>query len=267
MWENLPSYLQQFEPYIVNFLVGLAIFIGGWIVSKWVAVITHQICLHGKLDEALARFLASLARYTLIAAALISSLATVGVQTTSLIAIFASAGLAVGLALQGNLANFASGVMILTFRPILLGERVSIAGSSGDVVDIGIFTTTLRTPSNEILIVPNSAITHSTITNYSRTGTLRSCLSFQVAPDSDPKKLMDLLVKAAKGCDLVLADPEPSAALGAIQQGALSFDLFFWSLTSNCLEAQQKVRLAVLTSLRAASVSGPQPQFPYQQTP
>ncbi len=267
MWENLPSYLQQFEPYIVNFLVGLAIFIGGWIVSKWVAVITHQICRRSKLDEALARFLATLARYTLIAAALISSLATVGVQTTSLIAIFASAGLAVGLALQGNLANFASGVMILTFRPILLGERVSIAGSSGEVIDIGIFTTTLKTLGNEILIVPNSSITHSTITNYSRTGTLRNCLNFQVAPDSDAEMIMKLLTDTAKGCALVLTEPAPSAALVAIQQGALGFDLYFWSKASEYLAAQQNVRLAVLTQLRAASVGGPQPQYLVQQTP
>ncbi len=266
MFENLPSYLQQFEPYIVNFLIGLAIFIGGWIVSKFVAALTHQICLRSKLDEALARFLAALARYTLIAAALISSLATVGVQTTSLIAIFASAGLAVGLALQGNLANFASGVMILTFRPILLGERVTIGGSTGVVIDIGIFTTTLTSPSNEILIVPNSTVTNGTITNYSRTGTLRSCLTFQVAPDGDPERIMALLTAAAKDCDLVLIEPEPSVTFAAIHHGALGFDLYFWSQTADFLPAQHAVRLAALAGLRKAKIGGPQPQFLIQQS-
>src|SRR6185369_15471237 len=108
-----------------------------------------------------------------LAAAVLSSLDAVGVHTTSLVAIFASAGLAVGLALQGSLASFSSGVMILFFRPFTLGDKVTIAGHTGIVEDIGLFATTLLTPDNETIIVPNKAVTDGSIVNFNTQGTLR----------------------------------------------------------------------------------------------
>ena len=136
----------------------LTLIIGNWI-SKWLSGLTVRFCNGRDLDAAVSKFLGQIVRYITLAAAIIAALDRMGIETTSVLAIFASAGLAVGLALQGSLSNFASGVMILFFKPFRIGDVILAGGETGGVVDIGLFATTLHTPDNRKIIISNASIT------------------------------------------------------------------------------------------------------------
>lgn len=142
----------------------------GWVASKWAHRLLLKVCLRRKIDEALARFAASIVRYLVLAAAVIAALGKVGIESTSFIAILGAAGLAVGFALQGSLSNFASGVLMLLIRPVDIGQRVTVAGHTGVIEEIGLFATTLSTPDNETIITPNAKITDGSIINYAKIG-------------------------------------------------------------------------------------------------
>ena len=213
-----------------------------------------------KVDAAFAGFFAAMVRYGFLAATIISALGAVGVQTTSLVAIFASAGLAVGLALQGSLTNFASGVLILFFRPFDLGHRVILAGKSGVVQDIGLFATTLLTADNEIVIVPNTAITSASIVNSSTKGNVRGRIAVGIplgawarpqtaAADTGIRsggevaafaasasgataveidQLIGMLSAAAKRAPHVAEKPGPAVVFAGIAAGTFEFFIDAW---------------------------------------
>ncbi len=134
---DMPAWAQPYIPLAKGILFAAIILIAGWVVGKWANRLTRRALSHRRVDEALGRFLAAIAQYTVLAAALITALGAVGLQTTSLVAVFASAGLAIGLALQGSLASFASGVMILFFRPFTLGDKITAAGQPGSSATSG----------------------------------------------------------------------------------------------------------------------------------
>jgi len=218
----IPEAVKPYAPLIVNAAYGLVIMMAGWVVSKWTFKLVKGALNRGKVDEALTRFLASIAQYIVLAATLIAALNQVGVQTTSLVAILASAGLAVGLALQGSLSNFASGVLILGFRPFVLGDYVELGGKSGTVEDIGLFMTQLVTPNNEIVIVPNSSVTGNTITNFTAKGVRRCVIDIGVAYGEDLRKVTELLENITKGHESCLEDPAPSTVFDSFGASSLN---------------------------------------------
>ncbi len=140
--------------------------IGIWI-AKWLAKTSGKLLNKRSVDPTLTKFVTSLLKITLIIFVIISAISQVGIETTSFIAIIGAAGLAIGFALQGSLSNFASGVMLIIFKPIKLGDYIEGGGASGTVETIGIFVTTLVTPDNKVIIIPNSGLTGSNIVNYS----------------------------------------------------------------------------------------------------
>jgi small conductance mechanosensitive channel len=249
--------LEPYEGLIVGGATALLILIIGWIISKWVNSLTRKVLLGRKIDEALSRFLGQIAQYVVLAAALIAALEAVGVVTTSLIAILGSAGLAVGLALQGNLGHFASGVMILFFRPFGLGDIISAGGHTGLVDDIGLFATTLKTPDNEKAIVPNGGVTGGPIVNHTVLGQRRGSIEVGVAYGSDLAKVIEILEKAAKRADLVLADPAPAVAFVGLGASSLDLVVMPWSTSDDYLGMLHNVRTAVYEELNAAGVDIP----------
>ncbi len=204
-----------------------------------------------KLDGALGGFLGRLLRYTVLAAAVIAALGAVGVPTTSLVAVFASAGLAIGLALQSSLESFASGVMILVFRPFDLEHSVSAAGVTGTVKEIGLFATTLLTADNQVILVPNKEITKGSIVNSSTLGTLRGGIPVTVAWGTDPAKLTAVLLEAARASKLVLTTPAPNVVVTGIAR-SLEATLFIWAKSADLAPALHQVRIAVHDGLIAA---------------
>jgi small conductance mechanosensitive channel len=256
----LPKFMKPYSELIAGAIIAIVILIIGWIVSKWMERAVRAAMARAKTQEALGRFLGSIVRYAVLAATFIAALGSVGVRTTSVVAIFASAGLAVGLALQGSLANFAAGVMILFFRPFVLGDFVTAGGSTGTVHDIGIFATTLLTPNNETVIIANKSVTGATVTNYTRQGTRRGAIDVGVAYGSKLEEVLPILEKAAKRCDLVLEDPAPAVAFVSLGASSLDCKVFAWCQAADYLAMLHEVRVAVYDDLNAAGI-----EIPFQQ--
>ena len=174
------------------------------------------------VDATLIPFLSSLVNWTLKAMLLISVANMVGIETTSFIAVLGAASLAIGLALQGTLSNFASGVLLLIFRPYKLGELVEAAGTLGVVQEIQIFTTILATPENKKVIIPNSAVTAGQITNYTALGKIRVDMTIGISYDADIKKAKEVLIEVMSKHDKVLADPAPFVGVAELADSAVN---------------------------------------------
>lgn len=207
----------------IAIVAAIIIFVVGKMFAKWSAKTVGRLARNRLDDEALAGFLSKLVYALVLTFVVIAAVSKLGVQTTSFIAVLGAAGLAVGMALQGSLANFASGVLLLIFRPISVGEYVEVAGESGTVEEISIFTTTLITPDNKVVIIANAGVTGSNITNYSRKDTRRVDITFGIAYDADIRKAKDILLEEIKACDKILSDPEPF--IGVVNLGASSVDI------------------------------------------
>ena len=257
MQDLLPPALQPYSNLIINVALALLIFVAGWIASKWASAILARIMRRDNVDEALTRFLASLGQYAVLAATVIVALGTVGVETTSLVALLATAGLAVGLALQGTLSNFAAGVMILLFRPFTIGDRITAGGHTGSVKDIGLFATILLTPENERIIVPNTAVTAGSITNYTVEGTLRGTIDVGISYGSDVTRATEIMLKACTGESRVLEDPAPSVVFGGFGASSLDFVVRPWSKTGEFAAMLHDVRVALYNELNAAGIEIP----------
>jgi small conductance mechanosensitive channel len=229
----------------------------GWLASKWAHLIILSAARGRQLDEALSRFVASITQYAILAAAVIASLGAVGIETTSLIAIFASAGLAIGLALQGSLGNFASGVMILFFRPFNLGDIINAGGHEGVVKDIGLFATTICSAANSKITIPNSAITGGSIINHTIEGTRRGTVEVGVAYGADIGAVIEVLEASAKGASCVMADPAPAIAMVGLGASSVDFAVHCWSSSDDYLDMLHNVRRAVYDGLNEAGIDIP----------
>jgi len=253
-------------------LAAIGIFIIGWMVSKWTYRLVVGLIRKRNLDEALGRFGASIAQYTVLAAAVIAALGAVGIETTSLVAIFASAGLAIGLALQGSLSNFAAGVMILIFRPFDLGDVVIAAGETGKVEDIGMFASTFSTPDNKKIIIGNSAIIGSNITNLTTLGTRGLGVAIGVGYGTDLAEANRVILEAVKSADMVLAEPAPSVVCTGFGASSVDFLAKFCVTAADFTanggqQAPHNVRIAIYDALNAAGIEIPFDQVVMHQAP
>jgi small conductance mechanosensitive channel len=218
--------MEQATTLVVQFggkiLVALLIFI----VGKWVARrVTNLLgnLMEKQVDVTVARFISNLAYALALTVVIIAALSQLGVQTASFVAIVGAAGLAVGLALQGSLANFAAGVLLLIFRPIRVGDFVKVAGEAGTVQEISVFVTTLTTPDNVKIIVPNSGVMAGNITNFSAMPTRRIDLVFGVSYDADlalVKRELEAIVAAE---ERILADPPCQIAVAELADSSVNF--------------------------------------------
>lgn len=252
----IPEPLKPYMPMVQAFLLAILIFVVGWFLSKWVRRLVRKAILR-RADEALSRFLAAIAQYAVLAAALIAALGAVGIETTSLVAVFASAGLAIGLALQGNLANFASGVMILFFKPFVLQDVVTVAGQTGTIEDIGLFATTLVTPAKHKVIVPNRKITDDVIVNLTTMGIRRAEIDIGVAYGSEVEKVKEVLLAAVRSVDLAIDEPAPSVVLIGFGASSVDYKVYCFAKSADWWDMQNLVRVAVYDGLNAAGIEIP----------
>ena len=262
----IPESLQPFMPLLVSVAYAILIFVVGWIASRWLYALALRVLRKSEVDEALSRFLSSLVQYLVLAATLIVALEEISVETTSLVALLASAGLAISLALQGSLGNFAAGVMILFFRPFTLGERVTAGGHTGKVEDVGLFATTLLTPDNEKIIIPNGGITSGSIVNHTTRGTLRGNIEVGVAYGTDLSTAMEVMLSACKRTELVLDDPAPSVTFVGFGASSLDFVVRPWAKTSDFGGVLQGVRIALYEEFNRAGIDIPFDQIVVHQS-
>ncbi|HIB69071.1 MAG TPA: mechanosensitive ion channel family protein [Phycisphaerales bacterium] len=253
----VPDWFKPYAPLVSNFIYGALIMALGWMISKWAYRLTKTTLNKAKTEESLSRFLAAIAQYIVLAAAVIAALNRVGIQTTSLVAVMASAGLAVGLALQGSLSNFASGVLILGFRPFVLDDFVEIGGKSGTVEDIGLFMTRLLTPNNEIVLVPNSEVTGSSITNYTAKGVRRTVVDIGVAYGVDVRRVKEILEDVAKGVPNTLEDPAPSVILANFGASSLDFQVRSFAKVPDFFPMIAELKLRIYERLEQEGIEIP----------
>lgn len=200
-----------------------------FIIGKWVARRIQKILItvmkKKKVDETLLTFIESIVYFMLITVVILAALNAIGIETTSFIAILGAAGLAIGLALQGTLGNVGSGVLLISFRPFKVGDFVSVSGESGTVDAISLFATTLHTPDNKVITIPNSAITSGNITNFSAKETRRLNLVFGIGYGDDLKLAKSVLEEIMQSDARVLKDPAPF--IGVLELGSSSVDFAF----------------------------------------
>ena len=221
--ERLPEMLLSFGAKLIVALI--IFFIGKWI-AKAISNVVKRLMGKGKMDSNVAQFLGNLIYGVMLAFVIIAAIARLGVQTTSLVAIFGAATLAVGMALQGTLGNFASGVMLLIFRPFKVGDSVIAGGINGKVHDIGIFATTIIPSDGRKVIVPNGKLSNDTITNFSVMPVRRIELSINVPGNTDINAVRDLLRAVIDSESDLLKDPAPAIVMTDANAAAIIFGIY-----------------------------------------
>lgn len=214
--------------YLIDFAIAIAIiFIGKW-VAKLVRKGIEKMLTLKKVDKAVIAFIASIVYGGVFFVAIIAAISHLGFNTSSLVAIVGAAGLAVGLALQGSLSNFASGVLLIMLKPFKSGDFIDVAGIAGIVEEINIFATKLRTGDNKAVIIPNGKITSSTITNFSTKPTRRLDLVIGVSYDADLAKAKAILTKLTNEHELVLKDQEIVIGVQELAESSIKFVVRPW---------------------------------------
>ena len=246
--------------YGIQLLTALAIFVIGRWIAKAITGLLRRAMSKAKADDMLVGFLGNIAYGLLLTFVVIAALSQLGIETTSLAAILAAAGLAVGLALQGSLSNFAAGVMIIIFRPFSKGDYVEVAGTAGSVNDINIFTTTLKTPDNKTVIIPNSSVTGGNITNYSAESKRRIDLVFGIGYNDDIKKAKNVLQQIVDSDARVLKDPAPVVAVSELADSSVNFVVRPWVKTADYWDVFFDITETVKESFDKEGISIPFPQ-------
>ncbi|MGB1077300.1 MAG: mechanosensitive ion channel family protein [Bdellovibrionales bacterium] len=255
--EMLMTYATE---YGFKVLFAILIFVIGKRVAKICVSVAKKMMVRAKVDETLSIFIGNILYGLAMAFVAIAALSKLGVDTTSLAAILAAAGLAIGLALQGSLSNFASGVLIILFRPFKIGDVVNVSGVIGKVEAISIFTTELSTADNQLVIIPNGNITSDNITNITAKPTRRIDLVIGVGYDDDLKKVKKVLTKIVEGNELVLKDPEPTIAVLELADSSVNFVVRPWVKTEDYWPVRFDLMETIKTTLDKEGITIPYPQ-------
>lgn len=247
--------------YGVNIISALLILFIGNIIVKAVANSVSKVLEKKKMDKAVVEFVNGLVRYLLFVIVLIAALGRVGVQTASVVAVIGAAGLAVGLALQGSLSNFAAGVLIVAFRPFKSGDYVEIGGVAGSVEAIQIFQTVLKTPDNKMVVVPNSSVIGGAITNYSRHATRRVDLVIGVSYSADLKQTKQVIRDVLEKDERILKDPAIQIGVLALADSSVNFVVRPWCKTADYWDVYFDSTQAIKEALDEAGIEIPFPQM------
>ncbi|MFP5496867.1 mechanosensitive ion channel [Pseudomonas sp. P7758] len=253
------SWLPMIMEYGSRFLLAVVtLAIGWWLIN----VLTHRV---GRLlalrnaDLALQHFITNLANIALKVMLVVNVASMIGVATTSFVAAIGAATLAIGLALQGSLANFAGGVLILLFRPFRIGDWIEAQGTSGTVDSIQIFHTVLRTGDNKTVIIPNGSLSNGLITNTNRQPTRKVVFDVGVDYEADLQKAREVLLELAKD-PRVLADPAPAAVVSTLGDSSITVSLRVWTKTSDYWDVMFMFNELARDRLKAAGIDIPFPQ-------
>lgn len=247
----------DFGPKILGALI--ALIIGLWIIGRINGVVRKLMHKRG-VEPSLQSFLASMVGVLLKLILFIVVASMVGFETTSLVAVLGAAGLAIGLALQGSLANFAGGVLILLFKPYKVGDLVEAQGEFGEVQEIQIFNTILANPNNQRVILPNGAVSNGSIKNYTSLGKLRIDLAFGIAYGDDIKIARDALLKVMNDHPKVLQDPAPGVHVAELGDNSVNLQVRPWATPTDYWDVYFDVMEQGKLALDAAGISIPFPQ-------
>lgn len=237
MNENIQQIIQQAPEVIVTYGIKIILAIAVYIVGKWIAKAISGLLEKGlnarKVDPTISKFTKNIVFYTLFTIVMVAALGQLGIQTASFVAIIGAAGLAVGFALQGSLANFASGVLLILFRPFKIGDFVEAGGAAGVVKEISIFSTILSTPDNKTIIISNSGIMGGNITNYSTLPERRVDFTVGVGYGADLDKVRQELKNIAEEDQRVIQDKGITIGLAELGDSSVNFAFRIWTRTED----------------------------------
>jgi len=247
-------------PWGIRIVAALAIFIiGRWII-KMVVGFAGRMMRKAQVDEMLTTFTGNILYTVLLVVVVIAALDQLGIQTTSLLAVFGAAGLAIGLALKDSLANFSSGVMLIIFRPFKVDDFIEAAGIAGVVEEVRIFSTILRTGDNREITIPNSQIYSAPIVNVSARSTRRIDMVFGIGYEDDLRKAKQLIEAAFAADDRILDDPAPGIAVGELADSSVNINARPWVKTADYWAVRSDLLENIKLSFDSNGISIPYPQ-------
>ncbi|MGS0694653.1 mechanosensitive ion channel family protein [Shewanella sp. 0m-4] len=263
--DNLQGLMDQAPELIVTYgmkiLFAIIIFVIGKFLSNIAKKLTTKLLKKRKVDTTVVSFVANMAWALVFVFTIVATLGQIGVQTASLVAVIGAAGLAVGLALQGSLSNFAAGVLMVLFRPCRVGDYVEAAGIAGTVDEITIFSTRLLTPDNKVVIAPNSAMMNGTIVNYSAMETRRLGLVIGVSYDANLAETKKVLTSILENNQYVLKDPAYTVAVSELADSSVNFVVRPWVNGSDYWPAHFEILEQIKIALDEAGIGIPYPQM------
>ena len=241
-------------------IAAVAIFIVGRWIAMFMRRVIRRLMERANVESIITGFVSSIAYIALLAFVVIAALGQLGIQTTSFIAVLGAAGLAIGLALQGSLANFAAGFLMIIFRPFKVGDFIEGAGVAGIVEEIQIFTTTLKTPDNKIIIIPNAKLSGDNIVNYSTQETRRVDMSVGVAYDSDLSHVKKVLNDIISQDERVLADPPPQVVVAELADSSVNLVVRVWTKSGDYWAVKCDMTETIKNRFDAEGINIPFPQ-------
>ncbi len=247
-------------PYGTKLLLAIAIFVIGRYLARAISTLIGKAVLASSKDEMLQGFVRSIAYFLFLLITVIASLSQLGINTSSLVALIGAAGLAIGLALQNSLQNFAAGVMLLIFKPFNKGDFIEAGGKSGKVEQMGILMLELRTGDNKTVLIPNGKVFADSITNYSRNETRRIDFIFDISYESDIEKAKEIIAQILFEDENVLHYPEPTIAVGNLAASSVQLFVRPWVQTNNYSTTQFAILEKVKIGFDKAGIS-----IPYNQ--
>jgi len=256
----LPTIYEFATTYGIKVVGAILILVIGRIVAGFVGRGVRKACLKARVDPTLTGFFARLSSIAVLLFAVLAALAKFGVQTTSFVAVLGAAGFAVGFAMQGSLSNFASGVMILVFRPFGVGDFIDAGGAMGTVKEVGLFTTTLATPDNIKVIVPNASVFGGTIKNFAGYETRRVDMVVGIGYSSDIPRAIEVMEKLIKEDSRILAEPEPVIAVSELADSSVNFVVRPWVNRADYWDVKFDFTRNVKHAFDAAGIEIPFPQ-------
>lgn len=261
--DHLVKASQAWIPMVLQYgskvlLAVLVLLVGWWLINRLTSRVGALLALR-HVDLALQGFISSITNIILKILLIVSVASMIGVETTSFVAAIGAAGLAIGLALQGSLANFAGGVLILLFRPFRIGDWIEAQGVSGTVDGIQIFHTVLRTGDNKTVIIPNGNLSNGIITNTNRQPTRKVVFDVGVDYDADLQKARQVMLDLAND-PRVLEDPAPQAVVSSLGDSSITVSLRLWTKTSDYWDVMFMLNAEARDRLRAENIDIPFPQ-------
>ncbi len=261
-WNAILNYLLQVATsWGIKLLEAIVVLVVGLKLIGWLKKFIKKSPKLDKLDPGVRTFLSSFASIGLYVVLIIVLAGIIGIPATSFITILASCGVAIGLALQGSLSNFAGGLMILLFKPFKVGDYIEACGESGTVTEITVVYTVLLTVDNKRITLPNGTLTNSTIENYSAEELRRVDLTFNTAYDCDMEKVKDVLTKQAEAHSLVLQDPAPMVRLSAHGDSALTYTVRVWCKNEDYWTVHFDLTESIKAAFDANDIAIPYPQM------
>lgn len=254
------EYAETFLAFLPDLLGAIVWLVIGWWAIKFFIKYLRKLFEKRGHDPALTKFVVTLANWGLILLLIVSVVGMLGIETTSFIAVLGAAGLAIGLALQGSLSNFAGGVLIIALKPFKLGDWIEVNGISGSVKDISMFYTKLNTFGNQLAVIPNGELSNSNIVNYSGEETRRDAITIGISYESNIKVAKEVILELLKEQEDILEDPAPAVVVTELADSSVNLSVRFWARNEVFWDRHWYTIEESKRRLEAAGISIPFPQ-------